>query len=494
MSLQAALSTALTSLAAEQRASAVIANNVANAQTPGYVRRDLPRSESLVGSSGQGVATGVTQRAADTVLAAASRTADGAEAFADRMRALLEGYNSVIGQPADERSLSSRLGAFQEAMTALSVTPENAVAQGQALSAAQDLVDSFRDMDAAISKARTDADLGVATDVDAVNTALQNLKEVDRQLAQASARGASTAEYEDKRDTILATIATKLPIRIYDNGPGKLLVTTDGGNTLYDSGNVHQLSFIHTPGIASDIRRNGTAPYTDGLSDITVDGMKLRVSDSGSIAANLKIRDEVMPKFADMLDQVAGHLAEAFQQADPSRSGMQAGLFTRDDSGHGVGSADFDPAAPFTGMARTIAINPQVDPDQGGKLWRMRDGMQAGTEGNAADNSIILGWLDAMETSRSYPASTGLPGSMGLSQAAAQSVGLMQGERATWTDRASTRSSIALQARQDLINKTAVNVDEELQRLLMVQQTYSASVQVIQAATKMLDQLTSLGG
>jgi flagellar hook-associated protein 1 FlgK len=494
MSLQAALSTALTSLAAEQRASAVIANNVANAQTAGYVRRDLPRSENLVAGAGQGVATGVTQRAADAVLAAASRSADGAEAFASRMRSLLDTYTSVIGQPADERSLSSRLGAFEEAMTALSVAPENAVAQSQALAAAQDLVASFHEMDAAISRTRTEADLSVATEVDAVNTALQNLKEVDRQLAQASARGASTAEYEDKRDTILADIATKLPIRIYDNGPGKLLVTSDGGSTLYDSGTVHALSFTHTPGIASDLRRNGVAPYTNGLQDIAVGGMTLRISDSGSIAANLKMRDEVMPRFADMLDKVAGHLAETFQTADPSRSGMQAGLFTRDDDGDGLGSTSFDPAAPPVGMARTIAINPQVDPDQGGKLWRMRDGMQAGAEGKASDNSIILGWLDAMEANRSYPASTGLAGSMGLSQATSQAIGLMQGERATWTDRAATRGSIALQAREDLTNKTAVNVDEELQRLLMVQQTYSASVQVIQAATKMLDQLSSLGG
>jgi flagellar hook-associated protein 1 FlgK len=326
---------------------------------------------------------------------------------------------------------------------------------------------------AAISRTRTEADLSVATEVDAVNTALQNLKEVDRQLAQASARGASTAEYEDKRDTILADIATKLPIRIYDNGPGKLLVTSDGGSTLYDSGTVHALSFTHTPGIASDLRRNGVAPYTNGLQDIAVGGMTLRISDSGSIA---------------------GHLAETFQTADPSRSGMQAGLFTRDDDGDGLGSTSFDPAAPPVGMARTIAINPQVDPDQGGKLWRMRDGMQAGAEGKASDNSIILGWLDAMEANRSYPASTGLAGSMGLSQATSQAIGLMQGERATWTDRAATRGSIALQAREDLTNKTAVNVDEELQRLLMVQQTYSASVQVIQAATKMLDQLSSLGG
>jgi flagellar hook-associated protein 1 FlgK len=122
----------------------------------------------------------------------------------------------------------------------------------------------------------------------------------------------------------------------------------------------------------------------------------------------------------------------------------------------------------------------------------MRDGMQALTEGNASDNTGILSWLDAMDTNRGYDTSTGLPGSMSLSQATAQAIGLMQGERATWTDRATTRSSIALQARSDLTNKTAVNVDEELTRLMMVQQTYSASVQIIQAASKMLEELSTI--
>jgi flagellar hook-associated protein 1 FlgK len=44
MSIQGAMLNALSSLAAEQRAAALISNNVANAQTPGYVRRDLPRT------------------------------------------------------------------------------------------------------------------------------------------------------------------------------------------------------------------------------------------------------------------------------------------------------------------------------------------------------------------------------------------------------------------------------------------------------------------
>jgi flagellar hook-associated protein 1 FlgK len=486
MSIQGAMLNALSSLAAEQRAAALISNNVANAQTPGYVRRDLPRSENLVAGTGAGVATGVTQRAGDSVLAAASRGADGVEAFADRMQSLLETYTSTIGQPADERSLSSLLGTLKDALTTLSAAPNNAVAQSQALSAAQDLVDGFHDMDDAVSNIRTQADLGVAQDVKSVNTALDSLKEVEQKLAQASARGASTAEYEDQRESILSGLAQKLPLRIYDNGPGKLLVMTDGGTTLFDSGTAHKLSFTHVPEIPSDVRHGGTTPYTDGLSDVTVDGRVIRISDSGSIAAGLKMRDETMPKFADMLDQVAGRMAETFQEADASLTGTQAGLFTRD------GAATFDATQPFVGMARTIGINAKVDPDAGGAIWRMRDGMQAVAEGNASDNTGILSWLDAMDTNRGYDTSTGLPGSMSLSQATAQAIGLMQGERATWTDRATTRSSIALQARSDLTNKTAVNVDEELTRLMMVQQTYSASVQIIQAASKMLEELSTI--
>jgi flagellar hook-associated protein 1 FlgK len=486
MSIQGAMLNALSSLAAEQRAAALISNNVANAQTPGYVRRDLPRTENLVAGTGAGVATGVTQRAGDTVLAAASRSADGAESFADRMQSLLETYTSTIGQPSDERSLSSLLGNFKEALTTLSASPDNAVAQSQVLAAAQDLVDGFHDMDAAVSNVRTQADLGVAQDVATVNTALDSLKEVEQKLAQASARGASTAEFEDQRESILSTLSQKLPIRIYDNGPGKLLVMTDGGTTLFDSGTTHKLSFTHVPEIPSDVRHGGTTPYTDGLSDVTVDGRVIRISESGSISAGLKMRDETMPKFADMLDQIAGRLAETFQESDGSLSGMQAGLFTKDSA------ANFDATQPFVGMARTIGINAQVDPDQGGVIWRLRDGMQTLTEGNASNNTGILSWLDAMDTNRSYNTDSGLPGSMNLSQAASQAIGLMQGERSTWTDRATTRSSIALQARADFTNKTAVNVDEELTRLMMVQQTYSASVQIIQAASKMLEELSTI--
>lgn len=477
MTISAALSNALSSMAAEQRQSMILANNIANANTPGYVRRDMPRSERLVAGVGSGVATGTTQRAGDAGLSAASRVADGLESYAKTMQEALEAYNSTVGQPSDARSLSSRLGTFKKALTTLSSAPDNAVAQSQALSAAQDLVDSFHAMDSTIGDARVKADLSVARDVETVNTALDDLSAVDRQMAVASARGLSTAEYEDRRDTLLADISSRLPVRIYDNGPGHLLLMTEGGTSIYDSTVVHRLSFTHTPTIPAESR------HPASLSAITVEGQKLSNSDSGSIAAALQMRDVTLPRFTDMIDQVASRLMESLQDADTTLTGQQAGLFVV------KGQATWDSSDPILGLSRKIEINPAADPEQGGSLWKLRTGMQAASEDRAADNSFILRALDAMDQSRAYDSTTGLPSSMSLSQAASQSIGLMQSERAVWSDRADTRGRLALQAREELTNKTAVNVDEELQRLLVVQQTYAASVQVIQTAARMLEQL-----
>jgi flagellar hook-associated protein 1 FlgK len=478
MTIQGTLLNALSSLAAEQRQAAVIANNVANANTPGYVRRELPRSEQLTAGRGTGVDTAATQRIADEALAAAARASSGDAAYGQRMAEALANLTAVIGQPSDGRSLSTALGNFRAALTTLSAAPDNAVAQNQAVEAAEQLVSTFHQMDSAISDARTAADLGVARDVEAVNSALEELAKLDKEMGRAAARGESLAEFQDRRDLLLTDIAKRVPVRVHDGGPGRLIVTTDQGTTLYDSGTVHRLSFTHTAAIPSDLKT--------GLGAVTVDGVALRSGETGSIAAGLQLRDVTLPRYADMLNQVAGNLMHAAQTADPSLASptTDAGLFT-------VGSAtswNWDPLA-TDGLARGITVHPAID---AANLYRMRDGVAATTPGLSSDNSGILAFLEQMDTAGTYTPSTGLPFSLSLSDATAQATGLMQAERASWANRAETRNALDLQAQQELANKTGVNVDEELQRLLLVQQTHAASVQVIQAASKMLDDLVAL--
>lgn len=476
MTIQGALLNALSSMAAEQAQAQLIANNIANASTPGYVRRTMPRSEAITNHEGQGVAIGVTQRAGDALLEASSRAANSDQGYGKAMTTGLSAYVQTVGQPSSSQSLPSMLGAFQSAMTALSSTPADAVTQSQAVSAAQDLTDTIHGLDAAVSTARVNADLAVSQDVDSVNSSLNELAKVESDYARAAARGDSTATYEDQRATILSDLAAKLPVRTFGSGPNSLIVKTDQGTTLFDSGKVHALVFAHTPSMGST--------GTGGLSSVTVDGQVLRSSQTGSIAANLQLRDTTLPRYGQMLDQIAGNLAANFQSADPTATGsgatQLAGLFT-----NGTATT-FDATASTTGLAAHITVNARVTAN----VSRIRDGANATVTGNASDNSIILAGLNAMDRTSTYTAP--LPIALNLSNAAAQAVGLMQSDNSSWVTRAGNRTAAATQASASLANGTGVSVDEEMQKLLLVQQTYSASAQVIQAAAKMLDILNSL--
>lgn len=476
MTIQGALLNALSSMAAEQAQAQLIANNIANASTPGYVRRALPRSEARTGYEGQGVAIGVTQRAGDALLEASSRAANSDQGYGKAMSTGLNAYVQTVGLPSSSQSLPSMIGAFQSAMTALSTTPADSVTQSQAVSAAQDLTDTIHGLDAAVSTARVNADLAVSQDVDSVNASLNELAKVEYDYARAAARGESTATYEDQRATILADLSAKLPVKTFGSGPNSLIVKSDQGTTLFDSGKVHALAFSHTAVIGS------TA--TGGLSSVTVDGQVLRSSQTGSIAANLELRDTTLPRYGQMLDQIAGNLIGNFQSADPTATGTGAtrlaGLFT-----NGTATT-FDSSASTTGLAATITVNARVTAN----VSRIRDGANATVAGNASDNSVILAGLNAMDRNSTY--TSPLPTALNLSNAAAQAVGLMQSDNSNWVTRAGNRTAAATQASANLANGTGVSVDEEMQKLLLVQQTYAASAQVIQAAAKMLDILNSL--
>jgi len=77
MSLTRALSNAYSGLFHSSRSADVTSNNIANAQTPGYVRREVIAQERVTGSEGNGVATGSIERAQDLALSRTRRDADG---------------------------------------------------------------------------------------------------------------------------------------------------------------------------------------------------------------------------------------------------------------------------------------------------------------------------------------------------------------------------------------------------------------------------------
>jgi flagellar hook-associated protein 1 FlgK len=482
-SIQDALGAALTSLDALQQQSGVISNNLANASTPGYTQETLPTAALLWGGIGAGVTAGPVQRLADATAAASANQASGAQSYSQQMVTILTQYAQTLGQPSDSSSLPSMLAAFNAALTTLSATPNDTTAQSQAVTAAGNLVSTFHGLDAAIATAREQADQNVAAGVADVNSLLGKLAQNETALSAAAGSGQPTAGYQDTRDQILAGLSKDLPVKVFTNGANGIIVTTDQGTTLWD-GQAHDLQFTPTPNIPDTlaVTADPAAGISGGLSQVTVAGQPIAMSQSGSIAANLQLRDVTLPGFASQLNAAAGNLITAFQGADPTVSAGQTGLFT-------AAGAALAAGAPTTGLAGTIALNPLVDPTQGGSAWRIQAGVQAATQGNAADTTTIFAFLGALRQPQSYPASSGLPTSMTLTDAASQIAGLQQSTLSNWTGLNTARTQQAQTAQTALTSATGVNVDDQMQRLLIVQQSYQASAEVIQTVANMFNSL-----
>lgn len=479
---------AASSLDVSQQQVNVIANNVGNANTPGYVQRQLPQLELVAGGVGMGVTVGIVQRMGDAMATENANQATSAQGFSQEMVSLLGNYVQQVGQPADSTSLPSVFSAFQQSLTTLASNPGDGTAQAQAVASAQTLATTFNNLDTSVQAAREVADQNIGSGVKAVNGLLDQLAQNESKLQQASASGASTAAFEDTRNNLLTNLSQYLPVKVHQGSNDGIIVTTDQGTTLWD-GTEHKLSFAPTPIMTATqaVTANPAEGYIGNLSNVTVDGAPVRTSQNGSIAADLQLRDVTLPAFSRQLDQMAGNVITAFQQSDPSVSTGQTGVFT-------AAGAAVDPTIPteIPGLASKIQVNASLDPAAGGQYWRIQSGAQAATAGLSGDNTTVLGFISAMQQPQPYDTTTGVPGSMSLTDAASQISGNQQVALASWTDSNNTRTQQMQVAQTALSNATGVNVDEELQRLLVVQHTYQASAQVLQAAAKMLDVLNSL--
>jgi flagellar hook-associated protein 1 FlgK len=484
MSIQGALLSSLSSLTVLGKQTNLISNNIANANTPGYQEEGMTQT-ALVGG---GVVAGQVRILANQTASAAANQAASSAAYSQRMVTVLTAYTNALGQASDSQSLPSQLSAFTAALTTLSSTPADGTAQSQAVGAAQSLATTFHSLSGTIAAQRAQADQGIAAGDASVNDTLNQLaqNETNRQLAAAS--GQSTADFDNQRATLLGSLSSALPVKVFQGSNGGITVTTDRGATLYD-GSVHALSFTATPVIPATMRASADPAkgLTGGLSQVTVDGRTISMSQSGSIAANLQLRDVTLPGFSDAIDRLAGNLVATFQTADPTVSAGQTGLFTA------AGAAlDTSNTASVSGLAATIAVNPLVDPSQGGASWRLRDGAQAVTQGSASDNTTIIGFVNALQSSQSVSAVGGLPEATSLSDALSQVAGQQQSMSSSWTGLNTSRTQQATDANAAFSNQTGVNIDEQMQRLLIVQQTYQASTEVIKTASSMFNALLGI--
>lgn len=476
MSIAAALSNAVSGLAATARATEIVSANVANAMTPGYGRREVMTSADPLSG---GVRVDAIARVVNASLLADRRIAEAGTAASTSLAGFWKATESAIGVAGTGDSLTDRVSALEAALLSAASRPDNEVRLAAVASAAAEVATRLNRIGEAVTEARTAADEAIGAEVTRLRDALGEVARLNRAVIVEQANGRDAAGLIDERQRTIDAIAAIVPLREVPRDGGRIALFTAGGAVLLDGVEPTQISFSPAgqiqPGMAV-----GTAP----VGRLVVGGEELsdrqmRLFAGGSLAAHFQIRDEVAPAMQAQVDAVARDLYERFADPalDPTLAPGRPGLFT--DAG-----AAFDPAAE-TGLANRLHLSAAVDPAAGGDAWRLRDGLGAAAPGDTGRATLLNAMAQRLSQPRSSGSASVPPGARTAAGFAAELSSRASSRRVT-AEEALAHDAARADALQAELLRDGVDTDLEMERLLALENAFAANAKVIAAADAMI--------
>jgi flagellar hook-associated protein 1 len=485
MSVTSALSSALSGLTATARMAETTSSNVANASTPGYVRRQVELGAAVLGGSGQGVTVRGVLRDVDQFLLNDRRLAQAETADRDARAAFLGVFERAVGTSDQPGSLSGRIAAFDQALMEAASRPESDARLGAAAAAARSLAEALNAASDVVQTERMRADARIEADVATLNAALRQVADLNASIQSFSGAGRDVSALLDQRQQAVDRIASIVPLREMPRPGNQVALYTTAGAALVD-GPPATFGFTRTPTIVPEMTLASGA-----LSGLTLNGRPVATEgpaaavSGGSLSALFALRDDLAVSAQAGLDGLARDLAERFGAGgpDPTLAPGAPGLFT--DGG------DLALPANEPGLAARLALNAAADPAAGGSARALRDGLAFAGVPQTGDATLLLALSDALTAARPTATAAFPAGSRSLPGLAAEMLGRASSNRLS-AEGAGAQSAARLAALEEMEAAGGVDTDAELQALLVIERNYAANARVIQTVDDMIATLIGL--
>lgn len=484
MSLSASLSNALSGLNAASRGAQVVSSNISNARTEGYGRRTLETSSMEITGHSAGVRIDGVRRDTNLALISDRRLAQADTGAAGARADALSRIEAALGTPDDADSIAARMAALEATFVSAASRPDSNTRLADVLSSAHGVAGSIKAAAKDIQSVRMDAETAIASEVGTLNDSLARIAELNYQIRGHAGSHNDTSALVDQRQVLVDRLSEIVPLRQIPRERGMIALYTQTGAALVD-GPPAEFGFDKVGVIVSDMTLASGA-----LSGLTMNGEPVATTGryapmgGGRLGALFEQRDIVAPEAQANLDALARDLVERFQDPalDPSLAAGSAGLFTD-------GTAAFDPLIKDElGLSERISVNTIVDPDAGGALWKLRDGLGAATPGAVGNSTLLTAFNDALALGRPVVSGPFAGQTFSAANLAAETVSLV-----------SVKAQIAIESEGFAASRTnalkeaelqsGVDTDAELQDLMLYEQVYAANAKVIQAVDRMMQLL-----
>jgi flagellar hook-associated protein 1 len=317
MTLFSTLQVANNSLVASQLGLQVTGNNIANANTPGYVRERIvvgPAPTVRYGGLllGTGVAVEAIVQQTDRFLEERMRAATSDLANGEAQEGAYVKLESLLGELTDT-DLSSSLTNFFNSIQDILNQPESVSVRNLAILQGRTLTDDIRRLDDNARQLREDLNNQVVDSTSKINSLLEEIAKLNIQIV--TAEGGEIVKSDavglrDRRSNVLKDLAELVNIRTAEQQNGDVTVFV-GGDYLVFQGTYREVKSASTFDRGQPIAEL-RLKETDSPLAIT----------SGKIAGLYTARDTALTSFLDGLDSFAKTLAFEFNKVYSSGQGL----------------------------------------------------------------------------------------------------------------------------------------------------------------------------
>jgi len=477
------LNIAVQGLNAAQRGIGVVAQNVANASTPGYTRKTLQQYSVYAGDQGAGVVTGGLTRDVNTNLQSSLWAQNSVSGSSQTSESYLNQLQQLFGTPDSDSSFAGALTSVQNDFVSLDSDPSNNVLQSQVVNDAEDLTNKINSLAQNIQGLRTNAVSDLSSTVGQVNQLLSQVASLNTQIAKATNTGQDVVDLQDQRDLSVNQLSQYMNISTYIGSDGTMTVSTATGTLLADT-QAQTLSYTSTPVTAQSY-------YPASINGIMVGGTDITSQiTSGTMGSLISLRDTSLPQAQAMLDETAQKLASRF-------SAQNVKLFT-----DASGNVPANTPTTYAGFSSTIQINPAVLADP----TLLQKGTAGGTF-NASDNTNIQNVLNYAFGANSNASGTpntpfnttglGPGGNLSINMpASGPIVNFANNVISTLSEQYSQASSDSTYQtnyqntlQKNMLDSSGVSVDTEMSNLIQLQNAYGANAKIITSVQQMFTEL-----
>jgi flagellar hook-associated protein 1 FlgK len=344
MSLFGSMQIAKNALSAAQLGLQVAGNNIANANTPDYIRQDIELRATptqRVGGLllGSGVAVHAVYQRIDNFLEERLRSATSDLSRGETQEKVYVQLETLLGELSDT-DLSTSMNRFFGAIHDVANQPENSAVRNVAVLAGQDLAADIQRLDDDVRAVRSDLNDQVLDKVDQINALTEEIARLNVQIVQAEGGGALASDavgLRDRRQRNLTLLSQIIDVRSVEQPTGAVNVFSGGEYLVFDG----QARTV----VAEQIPDRGLAAFELRLEATDA---PLR-STAGELGGLLSARDEILGGFLDNLDEFAQTFIFEFNRVYAGGQGLSG--FSQLTSEHAVADAQapLDQAGlPFT--------------------------------------------------------------------------------------------------------------------------------------------------